>query len=161
MHSVSKAAQSELSELVFPLTVTEINKILPHRYPFLLVDRVIEFVDGDRVVGIKNVSANEAFFEGHFPGKPIMPGVMILEALAQMGAIYAKLHFREKLEQKLIVFSGADSVRFRRPVIPGDILRLEMTNCARKFGHWKIHGKATVEGELAAEAVVMATEVDF
>ncbi len=144
----------------FPLRVTEIQEILPHRFPFLLVDQVTEYVAGKGIVGFKNVSCNEPFFQGHFPGRPIMPGVLILESLAQLGAIFAKLHPKGSAPERLIVFSGADEVRFRKQVIPGDILRLELTLLKMKFAHWKMQGVATVSGDVVAEAILMATEVD-
>jgi len=148
-----------VEEIKCPFGVVEIEKIIPHRNPFLLVDQVTEFVMGSKISGLKNVSANEPFFLGHFPGRPVMPGVMILEALAQLGAIFAMLAGGDPGRNKLIVFSGADKVRFRRLVVPGDVLKLELYDCKSKFGHWKMQAKASVNGEIAAEAQLMATEV--
>lgn len=130
----------------------EIQKIIPHRYPFLLVDRIIELEEGKRAVGIKNVSVNEPFFQGHFPGQPIMPGVLILEALAQVGAV-AVLKLPE-YAGRLAVFAGADEVKFRRQVLPGDRLRLEVElgKLRKTFGFGQ--GKAYVEEELAAEGII-------
>src|SRR4026207_1468103 len=115
------------------LRIAEILKILPHRYPFLLVDRVIE-VDGDRrLVALKNVSINEPFFEGHFPGSPVMPGVLTIEAMAQAGAILGPLHSNpEDVKDTLIYFMGTDEARFRRPIVPGDQLRIVITVLRRK-----------------------------
>ena len=141
-----------------PILADDIQKTIPHRYPFLLIDRVIEFVDGERIAGIKMVSGNEPFFQGHFPGRPIMPGVLILEALAQCGVFYATLS-TGGLEGKMLVFSGAENLRFRRQVIPGDVLKLELHSPKRRMGHWKLKGEATVEGELACQATIMATEI--
>ena len=148
-----------VSEVKLPLAVTDIHQLLPHRYPFLLLDRVIEYVPDQTIVGLKNVTANEPFFQGHFPNRPVMPGVLILEALAQLGALYAKLRYPDRVKEKLMVFSGADKVRFRRQVLPGDVLRLELSNCVRKMVHWRMEAKATVDGDVAAEGIVMAAEV--
>jgi 3-hydroxyacyl-[acyl-carrier-protein] dehydratase len=140
----------------FPLLHEQITRLLPHRYPMLLVDRVIGLKDETTIVGIKNVSANESFFNGHFPGNPIMPGVLMLEALAQLGVIYAKICSEAVDRDGLYVFAGADSVRFRRPVVPGDVLTLEMTLITRKKTIWKMKGTAMVDGEMAAEGVLTA-----
>ena len=147
------------SEFTLPLTITDLYRILPHRYPMLLVDRVTEFKEGERVVGLKNVSANEEFFSGHFPGRPIMPGVLMLEALAQLGVVFARLSSDGIKENQLIVFAGCDSVKFRRTVVPGDQLRLEMELIRRRSGHWKMKGTASVDGEKAVEAELLAAEV--
>jgi 3-hydroxyacyl-[acyl-carrier-protein] dehydratase len=133
----------------------EIAKLLPHRYPFLLVDRIVELEAG-KIVGIKNVTINEPFFQGHFPGHPIMPGVLIIEAMAQVGGIYAKVI--DKIgEDRVTYFAGIDNARFRRPVVPGDVLRLEleMVNCRR--GLYCFKGRAFVDEALAAEADLKAT----
>ncbi|HDZ90748.1 MAG TPA: 3-hydroxyacyl-ACP dehydratase FabZ [Deltaproteobacteria bacterium] len=142
-----------------PLNYEDIIKILPHRYPFLLVDRVIEMEFNKRVVGIKNVTANEPFFQGHFPGNPIMPGVLIIEAMAQVGGVLARLSIPGVMERKEmgeIFFMAMDKVKFRRPVVPGDQIRFE--NHALRTGSriWKMAGKALVEGELVAEANLVA-----
>lgn len=141
------------------LTITEIQKLLPHRYPFLLVDRVLEWVPGERVVGIKNVTVNEPFFQGHFPGRPIMPGVLIIEAMAQVGGII--LMQTEGLTGKLSLFAGIDKARFRRQVIPGDqlLIRAELLKIKGRFG--KIQAQAEVEGQLAAEGELMFSLVDW
>ena len=142
-----------------PLLIDDITAIIPHRYPFLLIDRVHAFTDREFIEGSKNVSANESFFAGHFPGRPIMPGVLMLEALAQLGAIFAHLSTGGVTEDKLVVFSGCQEVRFRRPVIPGDILSLRMELVKSKFGHWKMHGIAKVGDEVAVDGILLATEV--
>lgn len=142
-----------------PLRAEQIQKILPHRYPFLMVDEITEFEDGVSITGKRCVSSNEPFFQGHFPNRPIMPGVMILEALAQLGAIFAKLSTGGADPNKLIVFSAADDVRFRRPVYPGAVLELKAGGHRRRNAHWWINTQASVDGVVVAEALVMATEV--
>ncbi|MGE5189820.1 MAG: 3-hydroxyacyl-ACP dehydratase FabZ [Gemmatimonadota bacterium] len=137
------------------LSVTEIMDLLPHRYPFLLVDRVLEFEAGKRIVAIKNVTINEPFFTGHFPGYPVMPGVLIVEALAQAGGIVALKAIGEG--KKLAFFGGIDNCKFRRPVVPGDQLRLEATVIAHKGPVWKLHCEAFVGEALAARADLTAT----
>src|SRR5437899_2849848 len=133
------------------LTINEIMKILPHRYPMLLVDRILEFEEGKRIVGIKNVSANEQFFQGHFPGAPVMPGVLIVEAMAQCGAVLVLSDIPDR-DKKLFLFGGVDKARFRKPVIPGDQLRMEVEIVQRRSNSVKIHGVATVNGETVAVA---------
>jgi 3-hydroxyacyl-[acyl-carrier-protein] dehydratase len=140
------------------LRIAEIMRILPHRYPFLLVDRVIE-VDGDRkIVAIKNVTINEPFFVGHFPDAPVMPGVMIVEAMAQVGAIMGLLHCSpEAIKNSLVYFIGIDEARFRRPIVPGDQLRIVVDVLRRKGKVWKMKGQVLVDGELAAEATLLSS----
>ena len=138
----------------------EIQKILPHRYPFLLVDRVIGITPGEQLVAIKNVSFNEPYFMGHFPGFPVMPGVLILEAMAQAGALFAGFTDPESIKGRLVYFMTIDKVRFRRPVVPGDQLRLEMTLTKRRRDIWRFAGKAFVGEEKAAEAELMAMTRD-
>ncbi|HEV7488768.1 MAG TPA: 3-hydroxyacyl-ACP dehydratase FabZ [Thermoanaerobaculia bacterium] len=142
------------------LTITEIMKLLPHRYPMLLVDRVVEIdPDGKRIVGLKNVSANEQFFQGHFPGNPVMPGVLIVEAMAQCAALLGLREMPDR-DKKLFLFGGVDKARFRRPVVPGDQLRLECIVLHRRSTSVKIHGKATVDGQLVAEAELFSILID-
>ena len=134
-------------------------KILPHRYPFLLVDRILE-VDADkRIVGLKNVTINEPFFQGHFPGAPVMPGVLIIEAMAQVAGVMIYRDLPDK-EKKLIYFTSIENAKFRRPVVPGDQLRIEMELLNRRNNFGKMTGRATVEGKLAAEAIVMFAITD-
>jgi 3-hydroxyacyl-[acyl-carrier-protein] dehydratase len=137
------------------LELAQILKILPHRYPFLLVDRVIEMVPGERVVAIKNVTANEPFFPGHFPGYPVMPGVLIVEALAQAGCVMM-LSSMEDRQNKVPFFAGINRCKFRRQVVPGDQLRLELNVLRQRGASCKMAAKAFVGEELAAEAEIMA-----
>jgi 3-hydroxyacyl-[acyl-carrier-protein] dehydratase len=146
-------------EIPLPFGANEIRKYLPHRYPFLMLDQVVEFRDGEHIVGIKNVSVNEEYFQGHFPDQPIMPGVLILEAMAQLGALYARLSTNGAKQDSLMVFAGADEVRFRRRVYPGDQVRIVMGEYKRRGGFWRMPGKAYVGSDLAAEAIVMANEL--
>ena len=141
------------------MDITEIQAILPHRYPFLLVDRILEIEPGKRIVGLKNVTINEEFFQGHFPGKPVMPGVLQIEALAQVGGVLLLSEVPDR-EKKLVYFAGIDEARFRHPVVPGDQLLLEVEVLKRKTTTCKLAGKASVGGKLVAEAVILSTMVD-
>ncbi len=141
-----------------PLGPTEIRELIPHRYPFLLVDRIEEIEPGVRVVGVKNVTQNEPFFEGHFPDYPVMPGVLIVEALAQVGAVGVMA--KEEFRGKLALFAGIDGVRFRRQVIPGDVLRLEVEISRLRGVAGRGKGSATVDGERVCEADLMFAFAD-
>ena len=136
-----------------------IQEILPHRYPFLLVDRIIELEPRTRIVGIKQVTVNEEFFIGHFPGAPVMPGVLQVEALAQVGAILA-LREMEDRDKKIPFFTGIESARFRRPVVPGDTLRLEVTALRVGSKVQRMKGVATVDGQIACEAEILSIIAD-
>ncbi len=141
------------------MDINEIKNTLPHRYPFLLVDRVLEFEPGKSLVAIKNVTVNEPFFQGHFPEKPVMPGVLILEALAQATGLLAfRTEGRDAARDSLYYFVGIDKARFKRPVEPGDQLRLSVEVLKVKRGIWVFDTEATVEGKIAATAVIMCTE---
>jgi 3-hydroxyacyl-[acyl-carrier-protein] dehydratase len=131
------------------MDVKEIQSFLPHRYPFLLVDRILELEPNKKAVGIKNVTINEPFFEGHFPGNPIMPGVLIVEALAQVAGLMA---FASGVQGDTVYFMSIEKAKFRRPVVPGDQLRLEIIRTHQRGNVWKFSGNATVDGKLAAES---------
>ena len=141
------------------LGITEILKILPHRYPFLLVDRILEVEPGKRVVGIKNVTFNEEFFQGHFPGNPVMPGVLIVEAMAQVAGV-GLLASIPDAKNKLLYLTGVDRCKFRRPVFPGDQLRIEAEIVSLKMRLSKCRAKATVDGNLCAEAELTSAVVE-
>ncbi len=138
------------------IQISEIMEILPHGYPFLLVDRIVELEMGKRIVGIKNVTINEPFFQGHFPGQPIMPGVLIVEAMAQTAGVLALKSAPEELKKRVVYFMAIDKARFRRPVHPGDQMRMEMVVSKQRKSVWGFTGKAYVDNQLAAEAELMA-----
>ena len=141
---------------VSAIDIKEIIRLLPHRYPFLLVDRILEVEKEKSITGLKNVTINEPFFQGHFPSEPVMPGVLILEGMAQAGGILAFHSIPEMVGVKLIYFAGIDKVRFRQPVVPGDQMIFEMAVLKQKGKIWKMSGKAKVNGNLVAEAELMA-----
>jgi beta-hydroxyacyl-ACP dehydratase FabZ len=145
-------------ETVFDIATIMQN--LPHRYPFLLVDRVIEFEKNQRIVALKNVTVNEPFFQGHFPGIPIMPGVLIVEAMGQTGGVLVNQSQSMEHQGRLIYFMGFDKVRFRKPVVPGDQLIMELTMLKMRSKVVKMAGTATVDGNIAAEAQLMAAYGD-
>ena len=146
-------------DIELPLYYEDLVKIIPHRYPMLLVDRVTEFVDGESIVGFKNVSANEPFFRGHFPHRPIMPGVLMLEALAQLGVVFARICSGGVGGEDLYVFGGADSVKFRKPVVPGDVIRLEMKLIKKRRDIWKMQGTVTVDDQVAVQGILVAAKM--
>ncbi|MFQ5878549.1 MAG: 3-hydroxyacyl-ACP dehydratase FabZ [Acidobacteriota bacterium] len=141
------------------LDLRRILEILPHRYPFLLVDRIVSIEESRRIVGVKNVTANEPFFQGHFPGNPIMPGVLIVEAMAQVGAVLLLRGVRDR-HRKLVYFAGIDQARFRRPVIPGDQIRFEVEVLKARARTARLRGRAYVGSDLAAEAELLSSMVD-
>ena len=142
------------------MDIEKILDLLPHRYPFLLVDRIIEIEEGKRIVGIKNVTINEAFFQGHFPKKPVMPGVLILEAMAQTGALLLIGSIPER-EKKLIYLTGIEKARFKKPVVPGDQLKMELTLLNLKDRFCRMGGKAFVNDNLVAQAEILAALVEL
>ena len=141
------------------MDVNEIQKIIPHRYPFLLVDAIVELEPSKRIVGLKNVSVNEFFFQGHFPGKPVMPGVLIVEAMAQVAAVMVLREIPDR-EKKLVYFMGIDGARFRQPVVPGNQLKIvvEVIKMRPRIG--KLKGEAFVNDRLVAEAEILSSIVD-
>ena len=140
------------------LDINQIKEYLPHRYPLLLVDRVLDWESGQRISTIKNVTINEEFFNGHFPHKPVMPGVLMIEALAQSAALLAFLTIGQKPDDNAVVyFVGIDGARFKRPVEPGDQLKMEVEILRQSRGIWKFSAKASVDGQLAVEAELMCT----
>ncbi len=141
------------------LDIKEIMSVIPHRYPFLLIDRIVEFEEKKRIVGIKNVTINEPFFQGHFPEVPIMPGVLIIEAMAQTGGVLL-LHSVPDRDQKLIYFMGIQNAKFRKPVIPGDVLKLEMEVLNLRSWTCKLKGVARVGDDVVAEAELMSAMID-
>lgn len=141
------------------MDVNDIREYLPHRYPFLLVDRVVELIEGESIIAYKNITANEDVFNGHFPQAPIFPGVMIIEALAQASGILGfKTMNKKPQDGSIYLFAGADDVRFRRQVIPGDRLQLESRVLSEKRGIWKFECKASVDGALAASATILCAD---
>jgi 3-hydroxyacyl-[acyl-carrier-protein] dehydratase len=138
------------------IDIEGIIKLLPHRYPFILVDRILEIAHGESIVGLKNVTINEPFFQGHFPARPVMPGVLILEGMAQAGGLLAYITNQDMVGKKLIYFAGMDRVKFRQPVVPGDQIIFKLNVLKRKGKIWKMGGKAFVEDKLVAEAQLMA-----
>ncbi|MBI2903560.1 MAG: 3-hydroxyacyl-ACP dehydratase FabZ [Candidatus Methylomirabilis oxyfera] len=142
------------------MDIQGIQEMLPHRYPFLLIDRILEIEPGKRVVGFKNVTFNEAFFQGHFPGNPIMPGVLIIEAMAQVGGVLLMRTLNASPEKKLVYFTGIDRAKFRRPVVPGDQVRFEVELLQLRSRNCRMRGLAYVEGKLAAEAELSCGLVD-
>lgn len=153
METVEKANPEE-TWLTAPLDIVEIMGILPHRYPFLLIDRVVEIERKKRIVALKNVTANEPYFQGHFPDYPIMPGVLMIEAMAQAGGALLLTEFPDRHE-KLVLFTGIESARFRRPVVPGDQARIEVEVVNWRPRAVRMQGNVYVGGKLACEAIVM------
>lgn len=138
------------------MDIRAIMEIIPHRYPFLLVDRVLEMVAGQRILALKNVTLNEPFFEGHFPGKPIMPGVLVVEAMAQAGAVLL-LHDKPESRGRVVYFAGINKARFRRPVVPGDQIHLAVKVLKLRGRTCLMEGRALVDGKLAAEAEIFSS----
>jgi 3-hydroxyacyl-[acyl-carrier-protein] dehydratase len=136
--------------------IDQIRRMIPHRYPMLMVDRIVDLVPNQRATGIKNVTINEPFFRGHFPGAPLMPGVMIIESMAQTAAVLVVATLGAEREGSLVYFMSIDSARFRKPVTPGDVLRVHVEKDRQRGNVWKFNGKATVDGSVVAEATYAA-----
>lgn len=141
------------------MDIAKIQELLPHRYPFLLVDRILEVQGNQKIIGLKNVTVNEPFFQGHFPGHPIMPGVLIVEAMAQTGGLLLMEQVTER-ENKVVYFMAMDAVKFRKPVVPGDQLRMEVEMLQFRGKVARMKGVATVDGKVVTEAEMMACVVD-
>ena len=153
---MSTGARIEEGTRLDDLDIAGVMRCIPHRYPFLMIDRVVELEAGRRAVGIKNVSYNEPFFQGHFPGRPVMPGVLIVEAMAQAAGALVSASRGVGSAPKLVYFTSIEQARFRRPVTPGDTLRIEVVRQAHRLNIWKFEGEARVDGRVVAEAVVSA-----
>ena len=142
---------SEASTETMEMDINRIMELIPHRYPFLLIDRIIDAVPGERGIGIKNVTINEPFFQGHFPGHPVMPGVLIVEAMAQTAGALVINHLGTSGSNQLVYFMTVDRARFRKPVVPGDVLHVHVTKLQSRGNVWKYHGEGRVDGKLVAE----------
>ena len=147
-------------EHAIQIDTQRIMEMIPHRHPFLMIDRVIDVVANEKATGIKNVSINEHFFQGHFPARPVMPGVLIIEAMAQTAAVLVVHTLGPDAEGKLVYFMSVDSARFRRPVFPGDVLQVRVVKQRHRGNVWKFEGRAEVRGQLMAEAVFAAMIMD-
>lgn len=145
-------SDSETQEYLEPLAVEQLMEILPHRYPMLMVDKIINITPADGGTGVKNVTINEPFFEGHFPGKPVMPGVLIIEAMAQTAAAYTAHVEKLDTKNRIVLFMGVDKAKFRRPVVPGDQLLIHVRVTQKRPPVWKFEGRAEVDGKTVAEA---------
>ena len=143
-----------------PIDIIRIMEMIPHRYPILLVDRLIDYVEGESAVGLKNVTMNEPHFNGHFPGMPVMPGVLIVEAMAQTSALLVVQTLGEEAQGKIVYFMSIDNAKFRRPVVPGDSLHIHVEKIQNRGKVWKFQGTAKVDGKVCAEAVITAMLTD-
>jgi 3-hydroxyacyl-[acyl-carrier-protein] dehydratase len=159
MSETVNTAETAAAQKIGPLDINQIQALLRHRYPFLLLDRVLELERMKRIVGIKNVTINEPFFAGHFPGAPVMPGVLLVETMAQCGAVLLLTEIQDR-DDKLVFFTGIERARFRRPVIPGDQLRIEVDVLAWRRITGRMDGKVFVDGKLVAESIISCALVD-
>lgn len=147
-------------EVVTEIDILRIMQLIPHRYPFLMIDKVVDVTPGEAATGIKNVSINEHYFQGHFPQRPVMPGVLIIEAMAQTAAVLVMHSLGRESEGSLVYFMSVDSARFRRPVVPGDTLAVRVVRQRNRGNVWKFDGQALVDGKLVAEATFAAMIMD-
>lgn len=147
-------------EVATEIDILRIMQMIPHRYPFLMIDRVVDVTPGEAATGIKNVSINESYFQGHFPQRPVMPGVLIIEAMAQTAAVLVVHTLGPEAEGKLVYFMSVDNARFRRPVFPGNTLAVRVVRLRNRGNVWKFDGQALVEGKLVAEATFAAMIMD-
>jgi len=153
-------AEREAQEATVEIDIQRVMQMIPHRHPFLMIDKVVDVVPNAHATGIKNVSINEHYFQGHFPTRPVMPGVLIIEAMAQTAAVLVVHTLGPESEGKLVYFMSVDNARFRRPVFPGDVLHVRVSKQRNRGNVWKFEGRATVRGQLTAEAVFAAMILD-
>ena len=153
-------AEREAQEATVEIDIQRVMQMIPHRHPFLMIDKVVDVVSNAHATGIKNVSINEHYFQGHFPTRPVMPGVLIIEAMAQTAAVLVVHTLGPESEGKLVYFMSVDNARFRRPVFPGDVLHVRVSKQRNRGNVWKFEGRATVRGQLTAEAVFAAMILD-
>ena len=153
-------AEREAQEATVEIDIQRVMQMIPHRHPFLMIDKIVDAVANVRATGIKNVSINEQYFQGHFPVRPVMPGVLIIEAMAQTAAVLVVHTLGRKAEGKLVYFMSVDNARFRRPVFPGDCLHVHVTKQRNRGNVWKFEGRAEVGGQLMAEAIFAAMILD-
>jgi len=151
-----EASERSTSADVAEIDTLRIMELIPHRPPFLMIDKVVDVVAGERAIGVKNVTINEGFFQGHFPARPVMPGVLIIEAMAQTAAVLVVHTLGQMAQGKLVYFMSVDNARFRRPVVPGDTLKVHVTSLRHRGNVWKFEGQAKVDGKLCAEATYAA-----
>ena len=151
-----EASERSTSADVAEIDTLRIMELIPHRPPFLMIDKVVDVVAGERAIGVKNVTINEGFFQGHFPARPVMPGVLIIEAMAQTAAVLVVHTLGPMAQGKLVYFMSVDNARFRRPVVPGDTLKVHVTSLRHRGNVWKFEGQAKVDGKLCAEATYAA-----
>jgi 3-hydroxyacyl-[acyl-carrier-protein] dehydratase len=151
-----EASERTTSADVAEIDTLRIMELIPHRPPFLMIDKVVDVVAGERAIGVKNVTINEGFFQGHFPARPVMPGVLIIEAMAQTAAVLVVHTLGQMAQGKLVYFMSVDNARFRRPVVPGDTLKVHVTSLRHRGNVWKFEGQAKVDGKLCAEATYAA-----
>jgi len=154
------SSEPAATKVVESIDIQRVMEMIPHRYPFLMIDRVVDLIPDEGATGIKNVSINEAHFQGHFPRQPVMPGVLIVEAMAQTAGVFVVETLKGAAAGKLVYFMTIDEARFRRPVIPGDQLRVKVTKMRNRRNVWKFSCRATVEGVLVAEAIISAMIMD-